>query len=116
MKAVAAYPLGIDMDLINYSSVLMDDYFPIPDGKGGTRTDWPSNWTGRYSHSMTTVYEALKQSLNTVAVRVGELGNAAHDVRVCTGTRWASRPWTRIRGHRPGADGAGRDHHRPFAL
>ena len=72
MKAVAAYPLGIDMDLINYSSVLMDDYFPIPDGKGGTRTDWPSNWSGRYSHSMTTVYEALKQSLNTVAVRVGD--------------------------------------------
>ena len=72
MKAVAAYPLGIDMDLINYSSVLMDDYFPIPDGKGGTRTDWPSNWSGQYSHSMTTVYEALKQSLNTVAVRVGD--------------------------------------------
>ncbi len=72
MKAVAAYPLGIDMELINYSSVLMDDYFPIPDGKGGTRTDWPSNWSGRYSHSMTTVYEALKQSLNTVAVRVGD--------------------------------------------
>lgn len=72
MKAVAAYPLGIDMDLINYSSVLMDDYFPIPDGKGGTRTDWPSNWSRRYSHSMTTVYEALKQSLNTVAVRVGD--------------------------------------------
>lgn len=72
MKGVAAYPLGIDMDLINYSSVLMDDYFPIPDGKGGTRTDWPSNWSGRYSHSMTTVYEALKQSLNTVAVRVGD--------------------------------------------
>ena len=73
MKAVAAYPLGIDMDLINYSSVLMDDYFPISDGKGGTRTDWPSNWSGRYSHSMTTVYEALKQSLNTVAVRVGDM-------------------------------------------
>ena len=73
MKGVAAYPLGIDMDLINYSSVLMDDYFPIPDGKGGTRTDWPSNWSGRYSHSMTTVYEALKQSLNTVAVRVGDM-------------------------------------------
>lgn len=72
MKGVAAYPLGIDMDLINYSSVLMDDYFPISDGKGGTRTDWPSNWSERYSHSMTTVYEALKQSLNTVAVRVGD--------------------------------------------
>lgn len=73
MKGVAAYPLGIDMDLINYSFVLMDDYFPISDGKGGTRTDWPSNWSGRYSHSMTTVYEALKQSLNTVAVRVGDM-------------------------------------------
>ena len=45
---------------------------PVSDGKGGTRTDWPSNWSGRYSHSMTTVYEALKQSLNTVAVRVGD--------------------------------------------
>ena len=73
MKAVAAYPLGIDMDLINYSSVLMDDYFPISDGKGGTRTDWPSNWSGQYSHSMTTVYDALKKSLNTVAVRVGDM-------------------------------------------
>ena len=73
MKAVAAYPLGIDMDLINYSSVLMDDYFPISDGKGGTRTDWPQNWDKTYSHSLKTVYEALKKSLNTVAVRVGDM-------------------------------------------
>lgn len=73
MKGVAVYPLGIDMDAINYSSALLDDYFPIPDGKGGTRTNWPRNYSGTYTHGLVTVYEALKQSLNTVAVRVGSI-------------------------------------------
>ena len=73
MKGVAAYPLGIDMDAINYSTGLLDDYFPIPDGKGGTRTNWPRNYSGTYTHGLVTVYEAVKQSLNTVAVRVGHL-------------------------------------------
>ena len=108
-------PLGIDMDLINYSSVLMDDYFPISDGKGGTRTDWPSNWSGRYSHSMTTVYEALKQSLEYGGRARGRYGDAAHDVRVCTGHAGHHDPGREF-GRRSGADGAGRDHHRPFAL
>lgn len=73
MKGVAAYPLALETDQINYSSVFMDDEFPYPDGKGGVLHNWPRNWSGRYSHSLTTVYEALKQSLNTVAVRVGDL-------------------------------------------
>ncbi len=73
MKGVAVYPLGIDMDAINYSTALLDDYFPISDGKGGTRTNWPSNWSGTYTHGLVTVYEAIKQSLNTVAVRVGNI-------------------------------------------
>lgn len=73
MKGVAAYPLGIDMDAINYSTALLDDYFPLSDGKGGTRTDWPRNYSGTYTHGLVTVYEALKQSLNTVAVRVGNM-------------------------------------------
>ncbi len=73
MKPVAAYPLAIDMDTINWSSMIMDDYFPLPDGKGGIKTNWPQNWGGRCSHSLTSVYNALKQSLNTVAVRVGNM-------------------------------------------
>jgi len=73
MKPVAAYPLGIDIDAIHWSSMLLDDYFPLEDGKGGVRTDWPQNWGGKCSHSYTTVYNALKQSLNTVAVRVGDI-------------------------------------------
>lgn len=73
MKPVAAYPLAIDMDAINWSYMLLDDYFPLPDGKGGVRTNWPQNWGGKCSHSLTTVYNALKQSLNTVAVRVGDM-------------------------------------------
>lgn len=73
MKGVAVYPLGIDTDAINYSTALLDDYVPIPDGKGGTRTNWPRNYSGTYTHGLVTVYNALKQSLNTVAVRVGQI-------------------------------------------
>ena len=51
--------------------------------------DWPVNVSGSYTNSTVLVYDALRQSLNTVAVRIGSLVGAemmfnfVHDTLQC---------------------------------
>ncbi|MEG0763654.1 MAG: transglycosylase domain-containing protein [Oscillospiraceae bacterium] len=72
MKGVTVYPTALDCDLINYSSTFMDDVFKqIPDEKTGEMIDWPTNYNPGYSKKLITVEQAVKESLNTIAVRVG---------------------------------------------
>lgn len=72
MKGVAVYPLGIDQDLINWSSTFMDDFVKlIDDGKGGQR-EWPQNYEKSYTKKFLTIEEAVRRSVNTIAVRAGE--------------------------------------------
>lgn len=96
MKPIAAYSLGIDMGWINYSTsfidqgigkMLLDQYagtYPQYKGKmfdvnapevvanPGIWRDWPSNYT-KVTGLPVTVNYAIAQSLNTVAVQVGQL-------------------------------------------
>lgn len=99
MKPIAAYSLGIDMGWINYSTnfvdqgigkMLKDNYvnsYPKYKNKmfsvnapevlanPGIWRDWPSNYVTSTGHGERTVNVnyALAQSLNTVAVQVGQL-------------------------------------------
>lgn len=75
MKGVTPYPMAIDLNYINYSSTFVDEPFSKIEDKGQTR-EWPKNYSNTYSRQPTTVYEAVKQSLNTVAVAVGDLVGA----------------------------------------
>lgn len=74
MKGVAAYPLAIEYGLSTYSSTYQDDPYEgeAKDEKGEVIDGWPKNYSGTYTHGPITVYQALYQSLNTIAVRVGD--------------------------------------------
>ncbi|MGN0975207.1 MAG: transglycosylase domain-containing protein [Gemmiger sp.] len=77
MKPIGAYCLGIEYGVINYSSPIPDTPFytaeqkKVPNESGTGYRDWPTNFTGPGSGKSVLVYDALQQSLNTVAVRVG---------------------------------------------
>lgn len=71
MKGVAAYPLAIDYGVAYFSKLVVDAPFKTITENGRERA-WPRNYGGAGGKGdMMTVYEAVKQSYNTVAVRVG---------------------------------------------
>ncbi len=79
MKPIAAYDLGIEYDLITFSTSIQDAPIQIPAGKvdasAGDPTamvDWPRNYAGTPSGDYYTVADGLARSLNTIAVRVGQ--------------------------------------------
>ena len=108
-KPIAAYCLALDNGLITYSSqqvdsplytaadkkVLkskysyMDPFSAEALNRSDVWRDWPVNVSGSYTNSTVLVYDALRQSLNTVAVRIGSLVGAemmfnfVHDTLQC---------------------------------
>ncbi len=76
MKAVAAYPLGIDYNRITYSSGFINQPIKIKDYQTGVVKDWPVNYSTNANPNWTNetipVYAGVARSLNTIAVRVGQ--------------------------------------------
>lgn len=76
MKGVAAYPLAIEYGWADYSMTYIDapvyEAGDMDDNGTVYKDPWPSNYSGTYTRQPVTVYEAIKQSLNTIAVRVGQ--------------------------------------------
>ena len=72
IKPLSVYAPAIDRGIINWSTIISDS--PLIQG-GSSRAPWPSNANRKYVGDVTVEY-ALKNSLNTVAVKVlHELGN-----------------------------------------
>ncbi|MDL2254449.1 penicillin-binding protein [Ruminococcaceae bacterium OttesenSCG-928-I18] len=66
MKPLAAYALGIDYDIIDYSSLVTDSYV-LPE------QNWPVNYgPTRPTGNSVLVCDAVAESLNTVPAHVGE--------------------------------------------
>ena len=111
MKPIGAYCLALDYKLINYSSQVLDAPFYSAEDKrvlkdeysymdpyseaAQSRSDvwraWPTNYGGAGGNGdPMLVYDALRQSYNTVAVWVGNmvgvdfLYNFVHDTLECT--------------------------------
>lgn len=111
MKPIGAYCLALDYKLINYSSQILDSPFYSAEDKrvlkdeysymdpyseaAQSRSDvwraWPTNYGGVGGNDdPMLVYDALRQSYNTVAVWVGNmvgvdfLYNFVHDTLECT--------------------------------
>lgn len=109
-KPIAAYCLALDNNLITYSSPMMDapvytaadkkvlkaqyswmdPYSAEAQSRSDVWRDWPVNYGGSGGNGATVlVYDALQRSLNTVAVRVGQLVGAemmfnfVHDTLQC---------------------------------
>ena len=110
MKPIGAYCLALDYKLITYSTPIMDSpYYSAADkrilkdeysymdpysaeaqARNDIWRDWPTNYGGVGGQgNLMLVYDALRQSYNTVAVRVGSmvgadfLYNFVHDTLNC---------------------------------
>ena len=68
-KALSVYTPAVEMGKVNWSTLYEDTPYKQIQNDDGTARDWPSNATGTYSEKTVTVYEALRTSLNTVAVK-----------------------------------------------
>lgn len=71
MKGVTVYPLGIEQGWINWSTTILDDFYELKPDKNGAMTEWPSNYEESYTKRYLTIEEAVRRSVNTIAVRVG---------------------------------------------
>ena len=68
-KALSVYTPAIEKGLVNWSTLFYDSPYKQLKEEDGTMRDWPANATGKYSFQDVSVYEALRTSLNTVAVK-----------------------------------------------
>ena len=111
MKPIAAYCLALDYKFITYSTPVadspyysaankqvlkpqyayMDPYSAEAQSRDDVWRDWPQNYGGKGGKGdIILVYDALRQSYNTIAVAVGSMVtpeymfNFAHDTLNCT--------------------------------
>lgn len=68
-KPLAVYAPAIERKIINWSSLFEDSPYKKIQDSSGSLMDWPSNYTDTYSNKEVTPYTAIKESLNTVAVK-----------------------------------------------
>ncbi len=74
MKPIAAYVLGIEYQYITMSSAIMDSPLKqIRDEQTGILKDWPQNYSRTYEEKEVLVSAAIARSLNTIAVKVGQM-------------------------------------------
>lgn len=68
-KALSVYTPAVEKGVVSWSALYQDSpYKQIKDDKGNLQ-DWPVNDSLTYSQEQVTVYDALRKSLNTVAVK-----------------------------------------------
>ena len=68
-KALSVYTPAVEKGIVNWSSMYMDAPYKMIKNEQGVLEDWPANANGKYSNKSISVYEALRKSLNTVAVK-----------------------------------------------
>ncbi len=74
IKGITVYPLAIEYDIATYSSTRVDQPYTTDyvDESGNAR-GWPNNYSMTYTYAPMTVYEAVRHSINTVAVSFAAL-------------------------------------------
>ena len=70
MKPLAVYAPAIEKGIINWSTLTEDSPYKVLTNSKGVKYDWPSNANHKYTWDNISIYYALKQSVNTVAVKV----------------------------------------------
>lgn len=87
MKPIGAYALALEKNKINWSTPFLDA--PLRQEKDeatGEMKDWPANFSKTYSEEDILVADALAQSINTIAVRVGEKAGVGNIYNFMTNT------------------------------
>ena len=73
MKPIGAYALALQNNKITWSTPFLDaPVRQIAEKEGEEKRDWPANFSKTYSEKEILVADALAESINTIAVRVGE--------------------------------------------
>ncbi len=71
IKPISVYSYAIEHNLINYSSVFIDEPIDIEDENDPMSTrKWPNNYNNIWSEQKVFVYQALERSLNTVPAQL----------------------------------------------
>lgn len=74
MKPIGPYAVALEKDKITWSTPLLDaPVRKVEDEATGEEKDWPVNATNSYTNKEILVKDAFAKSINTVAVRVGDL-------------------------------------------
>ena len=68
-KTLSVYVPALEKGTVNWSTLYEDSPYKQLQSDDGSVQDWPLNATRTYSLEQRTVYEALRTSLNTVAVK-----------------------------------------------
>lgn len=68
-KPLAVYGPALEKGLIHYSTSYLDGPVKQMTDETGQTSDWPANATGTYRNKDVSVADAIRESLNTVAVR-----------------------------------------------
>ena len=69
LKPLSVYAQAIEKGVINWSSTYEDSAYKQIAASDGSQRDWPTNANGEYGNRDVTIYEGVRKSLNTVAVK-----------------------------------------------
>lgn len=68
-KPLSVYAPAIERGVVTWSTMYQDEPIKQIENEDGSLRDWPANATGIYSNEGVSVHTAIKESLNTIAVR-----------------------------------------------
>lgn len=68
-KPISTYTPALEAGIISWSSMYSDSPVKQLETSDGNTVDWPANSTGTYKNEEVTVTTAIKESLNTIAVK-----------------------------------------------
>lgn len=69
LKPLSVYAPALEKGTISWSKTYEDSPIKQIEQENGSKRDWPANASNSYSNEQVFVYDAVKQSLNTVAVK-----------------------------------------------
>ncbi len=68
-KPLSVYAPAVESGLIDWSTMTVDSPVKKIEAEGGIMRDWPSNASGSYTNANMDIKTAVKESINTVAVK-----------------------------------------------
>lgn len=69
LKPLSVYMQALEKGIIHWTSTYEDSPYTVLTNEDGTQTDWPANSTNTYSMKNAGISQAVRESLNTVAVK-----------------------------------------------
>lgn len=74
-KPISVYLPAMEKGIISWSKTYVDSPYKQLKNEKGELTDWPANANRKYTNEATIMYDAIKSSYNTIAVKcLAELG------------------------------------------